>query len=58
LLRDGVAAWLAHATAPPVVTTYAKAPITATSIALDDVHADLICVLANMAMAMSPEVHA
>ena len=58
LLRDGVAAWLAHATAPPVVTTHAKAPITATPITLDDVHADLICVLANMAMAMSPEVHA
>jgi hypothetical protein len=49
---------LAHATAPPVVTAHAKAPITATPIALDDVHCDLICVLANMAMAMSPEVHA
>lgn len=58
LMRGGVAAWLAHATAPPVVTTHAKAPITATPIAPDVDHSDLICVLANIAMAISPEVHA
>jgi hypothetical protein len=57
LMRDGIAAWLAHATVPPLVITHVKAPITAAPIAPDVVHSDLICVLANMAMAISTEVH-
>ena len=58
LMREGVAAWLAHAAAPPsTAITHAKNPLAATPIVSDDIHADLICVLANMAMAIPPEVH-
>ena len=58
LMREGVAAWLAHAAPPPAATTHAKEPLAATPSVSDDIHADMICVLANMAMAISPQVHA
>jgi hypothetical protein len=57
LMREGVAAWLVHAAPPPVAITHAKDPLATTPIVSDDIHADMICVLANMAMAISPEVH-
>ncbi len=57
LMREGVAAWLAHATALPVAITHLKDPI-ATPLVPDDIHADVVRVLANMAMAISPEVQA
>ena len=56
LMREGVAAWLARA-APPSAITHVKDPLFATPIVSDDIHADMICVLANIAMAISPEVH-
>jgi hypothetical protein len=52
LMREGVAAWLAHAAVPPVEITHAKEPFAATPIVSHDIHADMICVLANMAMAI------
>ena len=59
LIREGVAAWLAHAAASPVTKTDVKDPIAITPIVSDDLHADVISVLANMAMAISPQqVHA
>ena len=58
LMREGVVAWLSHATAPPMATSHVKDPIAATPIVPDDIHADVICVLANMAMAISQEAHA
>ena len=57
LMREGVAAWIAHAATTPVVITHAKDPVAATPIVSDDIHADMICVLANMAMAIPEEVH-
>ena len=58
LIREGVAAWLAHAAASPVAITKIKDPITVSPIVSDDIHADVVSVLANMAMAISPQVHA
>ena len=57
LMREGVAAW-SHAQAPPMAISHIKDSIAATPIVSDDIHADMICVLANMAMAIPPEVHA
>ena len=58
LIREGVAAWLGHATAQPVALTHTKDQAVPTQMVPDDLHADVICVLANMAMASCPEVHA
>jgi len=57
LLREGVAAWMAHASAFPVARTAptkAARPMPA-SVISDEIHTDMVAVLANMAMAI-PEV--
>jgi hypothetical protein len=67
VIRDGLAAWMtdamAHAmahAAPRPTTTHAAVPTdrrTAPPIASGDIRPNLICVLANMAMAILPEGH-
>ena len=57
LMRGGVAAWLTGATTPAVAVTHAKDPLAATPLVSLDIHADMVSVLANMAMAISAEVH-
>lgn len=57
LMREGLAAWLAHATAPRVAVTHAKEPLAATSTVSDALHTDMVNVLATMAMAIFTEVH-
>jgi hypothetical protein len=56
-MREGVAAWIAHAATTPVAITHAKDPVATTPIVSDDIHADMICVLANMAMSIPEKVH-
>jgi hypothetical protein len=58
LMREGVAAWLAQTSTPSTTITSLKNSIAVPPIVPGDIHADVICVLANMAMAISPEVHA
>jgi hypothetical protein len=57
LMREGVAAWIAHAATTPAAITHTKDPVAAMPIVSDDIHADMICVLANMAMAIPEEGH-
>jgi hypothetical protein len=57
LMRGGVAAWLTGAATPAVAVTHAKDPLAATPLVSHDLHADMVSVLANMAMATSTEVH-
>ena len=58
LMREGVAAWLAQTPTSSTTITSIKDPIAVPPIVLGDIHADVIGVLATMAMAISPEVHA
>jgi len=56
LLREGVAAWMARASAPPMTNTSASAkewPV-AGSVVCEGVQADMIAVLANMVL-VTPE---
>ena len=57
LMRNGVAAWLAQAPTPSTTSTSIREPIAGPPIVPGDVQADVICVLANMAMAISLEIH-
>jgi hypothetical protein len=58
LMREGVAAWLAQTPTRSTTITSIKDSIAVPPIVPGDVHADMIRVLATMAMAISPEVHA
>lgn len=59
LVREGVAAWLALPSPPtPSTFTALTESIAVSPIVSDDIQAEVICVLANMAMAISTEVHA
>jgi hypothetical protein len=62
LMREGLAAWLAHAPAPTFAITDVNTPkhpaAAVTPTVSGDIHADMVSVLANMAMAIYPEVYA
>jgi hypothetical protein len=57
LLREGVAAWMAHASARPATITGGtpKDRSMAAPVVRDDLRADMVVVLANMVMAMPEE---
>jgi hypothetical protein len=57
LLREGVAAWMTHASARPatVMRTYAEDRPSASTRIADNVHADMIVVLASMVMTTHEE---
>lgn len=57
LMREGVAAWLVQAATPSMTITSITEPIAVPPTVPGDVQADVISVLANMAMAISQEMH-
>lgn len=52
LMREGVAAWMAHASARPatVANVVGNGPLSVTAFIAENVHADMVAVLANMVM--------